>query len=282
MKRCIFLILSLLLKISVGAQNIDELIVSTKIDEVKVYLNGAEIISEFELSLNEGRNKIIFKGLSPFIKEGSVQLSPGKKIELLSVTTKDSKIKEEITDPRGKVLKDSVEKLAYQIKLVQNEISAYSEEKETLKSNRYIGGSQSGISMEELSKATNFFRSRSLEINNALTQLEMRTERLKFRLDIHNLAYVEYLENFNSNRKEVIVELHATQAGKADFKLRYLVSNTGWTPSYDLISKNVNDPVTIKYKAQVYNNTAINWEEVKLALSTADPSLGASRPYLTT
>jgi hypothetical protein len=67
-----------------------------------------------------------------------------------------------------------------------------------------------------------------------------------------------------------------------NFKIRYLVNEAGWIASYDLVAPDINKPVTLKYKAQVYNNTAIDWTDVKLTLSTSDPSLAASRPYLTT
>lgn len=40
-------------------------------------------------------------------------------------------------------------------------------------------------------------------------------------------------------------------------------------------------PITLRYKAQVYNNTGIDWSKMNLTLSTADPSLGASSPQLT-
>jgi uncharacterized protein (TIGR02231 family) len=74
--------------------------------------------------------------------------------------------------------------------------------------------------------------------------------------------------------------VQSAQDQRVRAELRYLVGNTGWAPVYDLVAIDVTKPLTLRYKAQVYNNTGIDWNAVRLVLSTADPTLGANRPEL--
>jgi uncharacterized protein (TIGR02231 family) len=62
--------------------------------------------------------------------------------------------------------------------------------------------------------------------------------------------------------------------------LKYVVKESGWAPSYDLISEDVNKPIELKYRAKVYNNSGVDWNDVKLKLSTSDPMQSASKPEM--
>ncbi|RZK30463.1 MAG: mucoidy inhibitor MuiA family protein, partial [Hymenobacter sp.] len=69
-------------------------------------------------------------------------------------------------------------------------------------------------------------------------------------------------------------------AKNATLEIDYVVSNAGWYPVYDLRAKDSKSPVQLNYKAQVYQNTGIDWSNVKLKLSTSNPSLGGTKPVL--
>ena len=68
----------------------------------------------------------------------------------------------------------------------------------------------------------------------------------------------------------------------SNIDLKYIVTDAGWAPSYDLHAEDINKPIELKYRAKVFNNTGIDWNDIKIKLSTADPSQSASKPVLTT
>ena len=150
-----------------------------------------------------------------------------------------------------------------------------------LTDNQRLGGTQSGVPLAELTRAADFFRERTLKINNALTELSRKSKVHDLRLKILEARYKSMRESINTARKHIAVTIASDKDQTANFIVRYLVTEAGWIASYDLIASDINKPVTLKYKAQVYNNTAVDWKDVKLTLSTSDPSLAASRPYLT-
>ncbi|MBI5362184.1 MAG: mucoidy inhibitor MuiA family protein [Planctomycetes bacterium] len=75
---------------------------------------------------------------------------------------------------------------------------------------------------------------------------------------------------------DVAVELVASAAGTLD--VEYFVSNTGWTPTYDVRASKDLASVALTYRARVWQNTGEEWNDVELALSTAQPQKGAQGP----
>jgi uncharacterized protein (TIGR02231 family) len=281
MKRFIFLLVCLAFCTSLLCVAQENTIpVNATINEVTIYLNGAEIRGSSEVAAKKGRNKLILKNLSSSLQENSFQVTTSDVAELLSVTLTSSKIRLEDVLPEAKTISDSIAWISRKIELLNNQIEAYAAEKETLKRNEYIGGSQSGVSMIELAKAADFFRERTLKINNALSVLKEKVNALTLSLQEKRQLLGQLSRETNVNRKEATIIYNLQQDQRIQFGFRYLVEDAGWTATYDLIAKDVNEPVILKYKANVYNETGITWNDVKIVLSTADPMLSATRPYL--
>jgi uncharacterized protein (TIGR02231 family) len=59
-----------------------------------------------------------------------------------------------------------------------------------------------------------------------------------------------------------------------------VVNDASWYPTYDIRAKNVNSPVVIAYKANVSQQCGEDWKNVKLTLSTGDPSVSGQKPEL--
>ncbi|MBK7964262.1 MAG: DUF4139 domain-containing protein [Bacteroidetes bacterium] len=60
----------------------------------------------------------------------------------------------------------------------------------------------------------------------------------------------------------------------------YVISNNvSWYPFYDEV-KDVNSPAELIYKAKVSQSTGEDWNQVKIGLSTGNPSIGNDRPQM--
>lgn len=275
-------IAGILLTLSALAQLENNINVSPEIKEVTVYLNGAEVRHSASVSLQSGQNRIVFHGFSPRMQEKSVQVTTDRDVEIIAVSTSVTKGRSEDVSAEFRSLKDTIQSLNYRIDLLSNQIDAYQAEKRTLSENQYIGGTQSGVSIVELNKAADFFRERTLKINNALSALNRQHKNLAARIDSANAELASVSSKVDATRKQVVVVVSSLKDQKVEFITRYLVADAGWEATYDLIADDLTRPVLLKYKALVYNNTAIDWRNVKIKLSTADPSVSASKPFLTT
>ncbi len=81
---------------------------------------------------------------------------------------------------------------------------------------------------------------------------------------------------------EVLVKLEAKRAARTNLELSYVVGNAGWFPTYDIRSTNIDEPVSLVYKANVKQDTKIDWKDVNLRLSSANPNISGTAPELQT
>jgi len=58
------------------------------------------------------------------------------------------------------------------------------------------------------------------------------------------------------------------------------VGNAGWFPKYDVRVANVQSPVQLTYKAEVFQQCGEDWEQVKLKFSNVDPRKSGLAPTL--
>jgi uncharacterized protein (TIGR02231 family) len=257
------------------------IIITPAIQEITVYLSGAEIRFKEVVSLKRGNNTILFKGLSPSLISNSVQIAVGTNTNILSVSTQNEQLLPEEINSNIKTKKDSIAALEDKLVLLINQIDAYDVEKKTLLQNQHIGGGQTGVSLIELAKAADFFRERTLKINNALTLLNKNVKSLNEQLSQKKINLNREVERIDLTRYNITVIVNSKADQSVEFAVRHLVSDASWEASYDIVAAEINKPVTLKYKALVYNNTGIDWSNVKLSMSTGDISLNATRPYLT-
>jgi hypothetical protein len=76
----------------------------------------------------------------------------------------------------------------------------------------------------------------------------------------------------------VVLVARAQDTGSAAFKLRYLVNDATWEPSYTL--RAAKEGVALEYFASIAQMSGEDWGDARMTLSTATPSLVASAPVL--
>ncbi len=69
-------------------------------------------------------------------------------------------------------------------------------------------------------------------------------------------------------------------AGNINLEINYITNTASWTPFYDLRAESVKDPINMMYKAQVVQNSGIDWKKVKLTLSSGNPNQNNQAPIL--
>lgn len=278
--RAIHILFSLIAIPACLAQNGKLITLDPGIERMTVYLNGGEVRTSADVDLAAGINTIELKELSQFMYVQSVQVAVKGEVAILSVNPAEDRIPADRSEPRIAGLKDSLEMLNVKIIELTDRIGADQAAKAMLAQNYEIGGANAVKTAEALAKTADFFQDRTLKLNRDISAATREKAALE---EAHRKASAELgqLENTGGRtRKKVTVVMNADRAMRTKLELRYLVANTGWSPAYDLVARNNTDPITLRYKAQVYNNTGIDWKKMNLVLSTADPSLGASSPKL--
>ncbi len=256
--------------------------VSSEIKSVIIYLEGAQIERSKKIDLRSGTNKIIFTGLSPKLDARSIQVRTDDDVQLLSVSAETNFEKSKPETKRVQRLRDSIALLDNKLQELRDEVDAFNIEKQMILRNQSLASTQTGVSVSELKLASDFFRSRTLEINKKMTERNEKITALQITRSKKANQLTELTGSTTTSTKEVIVLLKSGTSQSANVNLKYLVSSAGWAPSYDLRAEDISKPVNLVYRAKVFNNSNIDWNNVNMKLSTADPRLSAAKPFLTT
>lgn len=279
MKKQFVNLLFLLLPIAGFTQNIHEQVLKTDIKRVKLFLTAGEMTHETPVKLVKGRNKVIFSGISAFADPRTIQFTGSGNFRLVSVSTEMDFLAAEQWNPRIKILNDSLEQLKDRHQMNVDLLSAYQAELGIMNTNKDLKGTAS-LTIDQIKAAGEYYRTRTFEINKTVTKIRKEQEVLSIKINEarFKLTELNYVENQRSN--QVIVLIDTDAPSEISGVLRYLVSDCGWAATYDLSATDLNQPINLKYKAQVYNNTGNEWKNVNLTLSTSDPMLSAASPVL--
>lgn len=279
MKKTFLLVISMFIMLCSIAQVTNKEITS-KVSSVIVYMSGAQITQTAEATLAKGEYNLIFTGISPNINQKSIQVSTNNDVKVTSVTYMIDYMDTKTESAVIQNLKDSLKLLTRKIKVIDDQLSVYESEKALVLKNNDLKGTI-GVVSTELQKTADFYRLRLNEINTS-------TEKLDEQEEGYNVLYSKIqkqLSELNSKQGQPVYKLSVTASVNAattcPFTIKYLVTNAGWAAFYDIRATDVNSPIQLDYKAKVYNNCSVDWTNVQLTLSTADPTQTAQRPTLT-
>lgn len=79
---------------------------------------------------------------------------------------------------------------------------------------------------------------------------------------------------------DAVVYLDKPEAGAASLSLNYFVGDCGWSPVYNVRGDTKSSGVEIEFNALIHQVSGEDWNEAKIALSTASPKTSAYNPRL--
>lgn len=252
----------------------------SQIDQVTVYLQGAQITRSAEVNLKQGDNVVLFSGLADGIWKNSIQATAPASVLINSVSHEVNYLEPLNYTPRVKEIKDSLKLTIQKIRVIDDEIGAIGAEKAMILKNQQLAGEAKGVATADLMQLADFYRSRL----TTLASEDRKQQRIKKVQNETKNRLNKQLRELNANKtkasNDIVVKVRADRPTKATIALRFIVQNAGWVPAYDLRVQDALGPIDLTYRADVYQSTGIDWEDVKLSLSSADPSQSGVKPEL--
>ncbi len=278
MKKIIALCFATIVTLTIVAS---EITTTAKVTDVTVYLQGASITAKSQMQIPEGVSTVIISKQSEYIDANSVQVSGKGSFTILGVQFRRNYIDKFSQEKNIADLTEKRKQLDYTKKSLDDEIQVYKTETLLLEKNMELKGTNTSISILELEKAANFYRTRLLDIKKK--QLDAQNKLTDVQKQIQDVD--KQLRELQNKGQEVTGEILVTVSSKVQQSIQlecnYYVAEAGWQPIYDIRVKDVASPVAITYKATVYQNTGVSWSNVVVRLSTGNPTMGGTAPVLT-
>lgn len=283
LKRNYYLIILLICSMAFAQKPI---FTSAKVTGATVYYSNAELTQTTTLNLPAGTSEIVVKNVADYVNENTVQIGAPESLTVLSVQfTRDyiSEYEADEASPALKKVHDSITIVKKAIEKISGE--KYNEQKtiELLDLNRQAGGQNSGLSVAELIKLTDYYKTKRNELNanyNALAEKEKKLNELLEKLNTRLATNTQKEEK--TSQGKLVLQVMNSQAGSVPVEIKYLTGGAGWVPFYDLRADNTSGPINMMYKARVQQTTGIDWKKVKLTLSSGSPNQNSVAPELGT
>jgi uncharacterized protein (TIGR02231 family) len=271
--------------------------IKSKPEKIIVYTQGAQVHRNTLVNLVAGQNTIIFSGLENCINASAIQASGNGNFIIADIQHEvhypefdKAKLNGDVRYKKLlKQVNDSLQELNYLIEDITYKSDALSTEKNVLLNYSLYKGQSKRDSIASLKDGLTYLREKLYNINTEQLKLKREREKLEAKKTILNERIVNVsreLTNQNNTGEveqvdyRILVHVIADQATQATVSLNYYITNAGWTPSYDLRAMSSEQNVKLTYKAQIHQESGIDWGSVKLVLSTANPNRSYNIPSL--
>lgn len=257
----------------------DAKLITSKLKEATVFYSGAELTHTATATLVKGENEIIISNLSPNIDQRSIKVSAtGNAIINSTEFTIDHLSESKPSPEKIKVLEDSIKIYQKNLRLVQTKLATSKDLIALLNENRKIAGNEKNLSVDELIKLVDFYENKSSDIQKNILNYEEEESLIKNRLSQVQLQLREISVKGSKNVGQLKLKLIAPFATSSTFTVSYYTSQAQWTPQHNINIVSTSKPVEFLTKAKVKQITGLDWNKVKLTLSTSTPSFGKEAP----
>lgn len=254
--------------------------IKSSIKAVTVYTENASIKREATVKLIPGSNELRFNNLSPDIDKSSIQMEGLKETTISSLRYETAFLEQKKASDAYLQLEKTMDSLENEKSFLQNEIKGFEEEMKLLQNNQRINSDATDLTVEKVKQMAFYYRNRTTEIKNEIYKLRLKSlyvgeEVLKYENEKTKLQ-----DSKSAIRGNFIVKIDSKTATTLQLKITYTIKNAGWFPTYDIKGTDVDAPIDFTYKANVYQQSGTDWENVQITLSTGDPTVNTNKPHM--
>jgi uncharacterized protein (TIGR02231 family) len=272
-----------------AATSLDPLVraaeIESTITDVTVFPDRAMVTRSFSAKLQPGINQLILPALPNQLDANSLQVNGrGARASLLDATVQQMPPQQADTPAMAQV-RAELQEAERALRRADDSLASLEVRRQfilnlTPPSLSPVSGRESigRISPDDLAGLLGFIESGLDSILPQIAKLQEQRIELAARRD----ALAAQLQQFGAAgrvpRKSVILRIDAADAGNFEGSVSYVVPTAMWSPAYQARLTSGSEKLTLAYDAIVSQRTGEAWENVRLRLSTARPSLGGAAP----
>lgn len=255
--------------------------VQSTIKQVKVYKQQAEITRSALPKVAAGTQTIVLTGISTSINPSSLQVEfNNPSSTLLSAKYEKNYLLPKVNNPKIEELHDQLEELDDEFSWIKDQQAILKGMEDILNKNKDLGGTEKGFTAAQVVELSNSYKIKFLEIRKELKTLVKQEKGIAEEKTQINNQLSEMNALLNKPSGNIVLQIDSRSATTLTIQCSYLVSNAGWSPLYDLRSDGIVNNVKLNHKANIHQNTGIDWEDVDMVVSTGNPAINNNRPIL--
>jgi uncharacterized protein (TIGR02231 family) len=259
--------------------------VTSRIDQVTVYPDGANVTRVIEVDLSQGDSVLRAADFPPSLDPASLRVE-GAATARLTIGGIDARPPRADRPPADPVVEESIEALRDERVRLDAKIAAATARRkfaERFADQSPVAGLGDNGEARPMSEWRAAFA--AIEEEVVATETTISETRILQRDIDRKLARLEARRTANPPRKmEVRIDLNAEAAMHATLRVSYTVRGAAWTPHYDArldTGKGGRKPaLELVRRAEIVQTTGEDWTDVQLAVSTVRTAKGGNAPEL--
>jgi uncharacterized protein (TIGR02231 family) len=279
MKRFIVALLALSISLlHICAQSEKE--IKAEIKHVTVFPDRAQINHEASVSLQPGKTILKLSALSPYIDIQSIQVKGFGDFTILAVNHQNNYLLNLEDSPEIKNIRSQLESLQRKVEDEKAAISILKEKEAFLVANRAILVKETAFSIEQLKSLMDLYTKNMEQVTVTTLMKERLIKEYEKQIAALQKQVADKLGRQQLPSGEIFVTVSSEKQTSGKLTLSYVVGNAGWYPSYDIRADDIKNPVSISYKANVFQNSGVDWKDIKISFSNATPWIAGDMPVL--
>lgn len=250
-----------------------------KLNQATIFLRGAELNNNVTLNLPAGQSEVVLSNVANNIDPKSLSINIDNDDVIIN-TINVKKIPIAPSYPSAiTVLMEKQRDINKKIEELNINIKVGDEQIVLLKDQSFFGYGETQ-SLEQSSQKFDFISQKMTSILNQqkiareeIAELTEQLEELNRQLEI-NMPVIA------KEKTQIVLSLGTSKNLTSKMHISYITPDAGWSPAYDIRSQGMDKPILLTYKADVIQNTGLNWDKVKLVLTSTNPSLNITAPTL--
>jgi uncharacterized protein (TIGR02231 family) len=254
--------------------------IKAALKHITVYPDRAQLTHETSVDIPAGTTLLKLGSLSPYIDGQSIQVKGYGDLTIISVNYQNNYLTNLEELPEIKNIRSQIDALQLKVEDENAAISVLKEKEAFLVANRAILVKETTFSVEQLKSVMDLYTSNMDQVTTNILKKNRLIKEYQKQIDALQKQLSDRIGKNQLPSGEISVMVSAEKPVTGKLTFAYVVTNTGWYPTYDIRVDDITKPVNIYYKANVYNNTGIQWKDVKLSFSNATPWIAGDVPVL--
>ncbi|MEI6475846.1 MAG: mucoidy inhibitor MuiA family protein, partial [Planctomycetota bacterium] len=259
---------------------------------VTLYPGRAAVTRSVQRELKQGLWSLRISNLPAAVQAGSLQAKVNAAAgtttksapKLLAVEYSQTPRVAFSSSPEGIALAENVQTLSRKIEFLKQDRALLAQHDKLIDqigiratASASADGATQAVDLAAVAKQLEFVHTEKERILGVAREQNQRNEVLTRELQVAT-EQLETLGGADRTERSALVLMAIPESCTVDVELTYLVGNATWEPAYAVRAAGDRTGVTVEYDALVSQRTGEDWKDVKLALSTAQPTRASSPP----
>ena len=256
-----------------------------RLEAVTVYRGQALVTRVLTIPGEAGLREVVVTDLPEQVVPGSLYAESSDGIEVRSVIFRQKPVAQDVReevraiDVKIREVQDQIWTNTQSLTLLASRSALLDKLEQFTAPTANVELTKGVLDPAALKEITSYLIEQRAAASQADLQLQMEKRDMEERLAVLQRERQELAGVPAQTAREAVVFVNVARPG-GELRLRYLVNQATWSPSYTVRAGDDRSAVNVEYHASIQQLSGEDWADVAMTLSTATPSLVAKAPAL--